>query len=222
MKQSEINLITIDGPAGSGKTTLAQMLSRELNIGYLDTGAMFRGIALYLGDNSWNLASEALEEQLMQITFELKGTGSNSRLIMNGQSLPAAIREEKVGIRASYLGQNYTVRKFLKKLQQDIGKTTSLVSEGRDMGTVVFPQADYKFFLDAGTKERAMRRWKQLSEQGQNPDFQEILSQLEQRDEQDKNRSTAPLTPASDAIIIDTTQLSQEQVFSRMLEHIQL
>ncbi len=222
MRQSEINLITIDGPAGSGKTTLAQEVSRELNIGYLDTGAMFRGIALYLGENSWNLPRELLEKYLLEITFELTGTGSESRLIMNGRPLSAAIREEKVGIWASYLGQNKTVREFLKKLQQDIGKTTSLVSEGRDMGTVVFPQADYKFFLDAGTRERAKRRWEQLTEQGQQADFEEILVKLEQRDEQDRNRSTAPLKPAPDAILIDTTHLNKEQVFSRILEHIHL
>jgi len=222
MGQSETKLITIDGPAGSGKTTLAKQLAAELNIGYLDTGAMFRAIALYLGENSWDLPQEQLEKYLQEIRFELSGIGSESWLIMNAQPLSPAIREEKVGIWASHLGQNHTVREYLKKLQQDIGKSTSLVTEGRDMGTVVFPQADYKFFLDASTRERAKRRWEQLSEQGQNPDFQEIFAKLEQRDEQDRSRSTAPLKPATDAIIIDTTQLNKEEVFSRMLEYIRV
>jgi len=213
-------LVTIDGPAGSGKTTLAKRLAQNLDIAYLDTGAMFRGIALYLGENSWNFPLDTLKTYLSNIKFELSGTGSNSGLIMNSIPLSTKIRSEEVGIWASHLGQITTVRKYLKKLQQEIGNQTSLVTEGRDMGTVIFPHADYKFYLDAGPEERAKRRWEQLIESGHNPDYREILSKLRQRDEQDINRAEAPLKPAQDAIVIDTTHLEKEQVFSQMLQYV--
>ncbi|MFW6415607.1 MAG: (d)CMP kinase [Thermodesulfobacteriota bacterium] len=222
MNRTDPLLITIDGPAGSGKTTLAKQLAQELAIAYLDTGAMFRGIALYLGENSWNLPLELLQEYLSSIKFQLTRTGSDSRLLMNEAPLSEDIRSEKVGIWASHLGQNTMVREYLKKLQQEIGNQTSLVTEGRDMGTVVFPHAKYKFYLDASAEERAKRRWEQLRENAQNPDYNEILYQLRQRDEQDMNRSTAPLKPAEDAIVIDTTHLDKKEVFSKMLQYVQL
>lgn len=213
-------LITIDGPAGSGKTTIAHDLAQILDIGYLDTGAMFRGIALHLGEDSWNLQVDVLRSRLSKIKFQLNGSGPNSQLILNKSALSSEIRNEKVGIWASYLGQNPIVREFLKKMQREIGSSTSLVTEGRDMGTVVFPDATHKFFLDADTRERARRRWEQLRGCGKNPNYEEILEKLQQRDAQDRNREFAPLKPASDAVRIDTSGLEKEKVFSSILQYI--
>ncbi|MDK2921822.1 MAG: CMP/dCMP kinase [Desulfonauticus sp.] len=213
-------LITLDGPAGVGKTTLAKKLAEKLQIAYLDSGAMFRGLAYYLGQDKLNLSEEELKPILNNFQFQLVLEGKGYFLYLNQKKLGEEIRTEEVGFLASSLGKLKVVRDFLKAEQQRLAENTSLVAEGRDMGTVVFPQADYKFFLDADCEERAKRRYKQLKMLGKEADLTLILEQIKQRDEQDRNRPIAPLKPAADAIIIDTTKLNLEEVFFKILSYI--
>ncbi len=215
---SGLNIITIDGPAGSGKSTLAKGVAQVLNLPYLDTGAMFRAIALYLGDGSWDWEDKVLSSALKKFRFSLRGNDVKAVLTLNNQTLGCEIRQEKIGNWASNLGKIKTIRDFLKKSQQDIGTSTSLVCEGRDMGTVVFPRARWKFFLQASDFERARRRWQQLISYGQKPDFDQVFEGIQARDLQDQQREFAPLKPAEDALIIDTTELSINEVKEKILD----
>ena len=149
-------IITIDGPAGTGKTTIAKLLAEKLNIAYLDSGAMFRTVAYILGENSWNWDKSKILAKIYDIEFTLKGVGKDSRLLLNGSPLPEDIRTEKVGLWASLIAQKPEVREHIKRMEQRIGRQTSLVAEGRDMGTVIFPWAKYKFFLDATIQELSL------------------------------------------------------------------
>ena len=212
-----LTTVTLDGPAGVGKTTLARRTARSLGVAYLDTGAMFRATAWRLGVDSWEWSEDRLAEALESLGFTLEGEGEDSRLLLNGAPLTEAIRTETVGMWASNLATLPVVRTFQKKAQQAIGAEVSLVAEGRDMGTVVFPGARYKFFLDATPRERGRRRFEQLRSMGQEADLETIVQAIEERDRQDRGRKTAPLRPADDAVVIDTTELSIEKVFDRIM-----
>ncbi len=205
-------VVTLDGPAGSGKTTVARMIADRLGIAYLDSGAMFRAFALRLGAQSWTWSEDVLLERLAGLEFALRGQGGQAALFLNGETLGEDIRREEVGMWASNLAKVGVVREVLKQAQQRLGAGTSLVAEGRDMGSVVFPRARYKFFLEAAPEERAGRRWLQLREMGVEEDLDALIANLRQRDEQDRNRTLAPLKPADDAVIIDTAGLTPEEV----------
>ncbi len=215
-------IITIDGPAGTGKTTIAKLLADRLKIAYLDSGAMFRTVAYILGENSWLWEKNKLLSKLYDINFTLKGVGKDSELLINNKPLPKEIRTEKVGLWASLIGQKPEVREHIKRMEQKIGRETSLVAEGRDMGTVVFPWAKYKFFLDASLEERAKRRYLQLKNMGVNVDFEQLKEEIRIRDEQDRNREIAPLKRAKDAILIDTTDLTIDEVLEKILSYIHI
>lgn len=211
-------VVTLDGPAGSGKTTVARMVADRLGIAYLDSGAMFRAFALSLGAQSRTWSEEVLRDRLDGLEFTLRGQGGQSVLLLNGEPLGEEIRREEVGMWASNLAKVGVVREILKQAQQRLGAGTSLVAEGRDMGSVVFPQARYKFFLEASPEERARRRWLQLKEMGVEEDLDALVANLRQRDDQDRNRSIAPLKPADDAVILDTAGLTPEGVVERIVE----
>lgn len=211
-------IVTIDGPAGVGKSTMAKLLARHLSIPYLDTGAMFRSVAWKLGDGSWEWGEEKLGMALDSIEYALSGIGEESVLSLNGTPIGDEIRTEEVGMWASNVATLPVVRTFLKKAQQDLGARFSLVAEGRDMGTVIFPDAPHKFFLDASVEERANRRFRQLKGLGKPADLEELKEQIAKRDHQDRNRAVAPLKAADDAVTIDTTEMKKEQVFAALKE----
>jgi cytidylate kinase len=211
-------IVTIDGPAGVGKSTMAKQLARYLSIPYLDTGAMFRSVAWKLGEGSWEWDEAKLGAALDGIEYGLSGTGEDSVLSLNGVPIGNEIRTEQVGMWASNIATLPVIRTFLKTAQQALGDKFSLVAEGRDMGTVVFPDARCKFFLDASVDERAMRRFRQLVAMGKPADLEELKEQIAKRDHQDRNRAVAPLKPADDATTIDTTEMTRGQVLAALKE----
>lgn len=211
-------IVTIDGPAGVGKSTMAKQLARELGIPYLDTGAMFRAIAWKLGEGSWTWDEATLQAKLAGFSFALSGIGEASVLSLNDTPIGDEIRTEEVGMWASNIATLPVIRTFLKTAQQDLGARFSLVAEGRDMGTIVFPDAPHKFFLDASVDERAKRRFLQLQALGKPAPLDDLKDQIAKRDHQDRNRAVAPLKAADDALTIDTTALTKPQVFEALVK----
>jgi len=213
-------LITIDGPAGAGKTTVSRALADRLGYRYIDTGALYRGVALAVKTEAINPQSDADLKQLcneLDLAFVVNEDGL--RLISNGQDISDRIRAPEITMLASTVSARPVVRKFLLDLQKNMGLEKAAVFEGRDMGTVVFPAADVKFFLDASTSKRAERRFDELkSKTSQTLD--EVHRDIQQRDQNDRTREVAPLKPARDAIIIDSTNLTIEQVVELMVSHI--
>lgn len=210
-------VITLDGPAGVGKSTLAKRLAEELGVAYLDTGAMFRTIAKILGPEGLALPRPAMEAELAKLRFSLSGSGAATVLSCNGIPTGREIRTEEVGMLASRYATLPAVRAYLKKAQQALGASYDLVAEGRDMGTAVFPNASDKFFLDASPEVRAERRAKQLAETGVTEDLAKVAARIKERDEQDRNRAIAPLVAAKDAVVIDTSRLDIDGVFNGIM-----
>jgi len=217
------NIITIDGPSGAGKSTISKLLAARLHYTYLDTGAMYRVVGLQVERAGLDLEAEGAREDLVQLLAGLDMTlapgeeGKDTRAFLNGEDVSDAIRTPEMAMVASRVSAQAEVRKKLTEMQRTIGKNGAIVAEGRDMGTIVFPNAMHKFFLDASPEERAQRRQKQLAENGQKVEFQEILAQIQKRDRADSGRSLAPLQPAEDAVIIDSSEMSIDEVVSFML-----
>jgi cytidylate kinase len=213
-------LITIDGPAGAGKTTVSRLLADRLGYRYIDTGALYRGVALAVKTQDVNPENDAELASLcsrLKLGFDLNNKGL--RLISNGEDVTDRIRSPEITMLASTVSAKSIVRQYLLELQRKLGREKAAVFEGRDMGTVVFPEADVKFFLDASAKTRALRRFAELkSESIQTLD--EVARDMQKRDQNDSTRQEAPLKPAADAIIIDSTDLSATQVVEAMLSHI--
>ena len=218
------NIVTIDGPSGAGKSTISKQLARKLHYTYLDTGAMYRVVGLQVARSGLDLQAENSREKLGQLLDSLDMTlapgedGRDTRVFLHGDDVSAAIRTPEIAMLASRVSAEPEVRKKLTRMQKAIGSKGAIVAEGRDMGTVVFPEARYKFFLDAAPEERAGRRQKQLQEQGLQVDFTELLAQIRKRDRDDSSRSLAPLQPAADAVVIDSSQMSIDEVVSCMLK----
>jgi len=210
-------VVTIDGPAGVGKTTLAKRVAQALGVAYLDTGAMFRVLALRMGPVTPETPWEAVSGRMGGLEFSLRGTGADTVLLADGAPVGDEIRTEAVAYAASTLATRPEVRALLLKAQQAMGRGASLVAEGRDMGTVVFPDAAHKFFLDARAEVRAARRVEQLAAMGQPADHAAILADITRRDIQDRTRAEAPLRPAPDAVVIDTSDLDIDGVFARIM-----
>ena len=217
------NIITIDGPSGAGKSTISKLLAARLHYTYLDTGAMYRVVGLQVERAGLDLEAEGAREDLVQLLAGLDMTlapgeeGKDTRAFLNGADVSDAIRTPEMAMVASRVSAQAEVRKKLTEMQRTIGKNGAIVAEGRDMGTIVFPDAMHKFFLDASPEERAQRRQKQLAENGQTVEFQEILAQIQKRDRADSSRSLAPLQSAEDAVIIDSSEMSIDEVVSFML-----
>lgn len=213
-----IPVIAIDGPSGSGKGTIATRLAAAFGWRLLDSGALYRIVGLAALESGFDLASPD-EERLvalvgrLQIQFTLDG-----RVLLDGDDITQPIRLPEVADAASRVARIGAVREALLTLQHGARVDPGLVADGRDMGTVVFPDATLKIFLDASVEERAQRRYAQLKEQGADVSLPDLFSSLRERDERDRNRSVSPLVPAPDAVLIDSTAMSIEQVFERVLE----
>lgn len=216
MKKEKI-IITIDGPSGVGKGTIAREIAEKMGLSYLDTGSMYRAFALKVINSGVDPDSKKdLEELINSTTIEI----SDNNIFLDSKEVTGIIRTEKISNMASSLATKSQVRNFLVDLQRNIGKNGNLVAEGRDMGTYVFPDADFKFYLDASTEERAKRRFLQLAKSGDKIDINSLKEDLMKRDKQDMERKESPLHPAVNAVIIDTTDMGKSEVVSKILLHI--
>ncbi|MED7819803.1 MULTISPECIES: (d)CMP kinase [unclassified Francisella] len=215
-------IITIDGPSGVGKGTLAKALAKHLNYKLLDSGAIYRLAALHCYKNNSNLENESqVQQTLKNLNIHFRIEDNIVKAFLNNEDVTKEIRSEQTGMLASKVAAYPSVRDILLNKQRDFATEQGLVADGRDMGTVVFTNAKYKFFLDADTRVTAKRRFDELEAKGLKPDFNKILADIEKRDFQDRNRKTAPLRPADDAIIIDTSNLSIKEVFDTVISKIQ-
>lgn len=206
--------VAIDGPAGAGKSTLARRLAADFGYIYVDTGAMFRTIGLYaLRAGKEPKDNEAVDALLPNITLEFAFIEGEQHIYLNGEDVSAAIRTEEVGMAASAVGANPAVRAFLLEMQRDMARTQNILMDGRDIGTVVLPNATVKIFLTASAEARAQRRAKELAEKGQPADFATVLADIRQRDYQDSHRAVAPLKQADDAILVDTSSIGLQESF---------
>ena len=201
--------IAIDGPAGAGKSTIAKMVSKELGYIYVDTGALYRTIALYITEN--DIADEDFEASLEKADVSLKFIDGAQRVFLGDRDVSDLIRTPEISMAASRTSAIPAVRAYLFETQQKIARENSVIMDGRDIGTVVLPNADVKIFLTASAEERANRRYKELSEKPDCPTYQEILDDIIKRDYQDMHRETAPLKQAEDAVLVDTTELNLEE-----------
>jgi cytidylate kinase len=217
---TRLNVITLDGPAGVGKSTLARLLAENLSIAYLDTGAMFRCLALRLGAGAEKLAENAVRLRCAGVRFSLDGRGKATKLCCDGLPVGDEIRSEKLGLLAARIAAVPAVREILKKAQRNIGEAAPLVAEGRDMGIVVFPDARFKFFLDAAPEVRAGRRLKDLEQHGETISLAELTGQIRRRDDMDRNRAIAPLRPADDALLVDTSRMTVGEALEFLLRRI--
>ena len=209
--------VAIDGPAGAGKSTLARRLAAELGYIYVDTGAMFRTIGLYaLRAGKDPKDNEAVNALLPEISLKFAFIGGEQHIFLNGEDVSTAIRTEEVGMAASAVGANPEVRAFLLGMQRDMAKTQDVLMDGRDIGTVVLPDATVKIFLTASPEARATRRWKEYQQKGVEVSYEEVLADVRQRDYQDTHRAAAPLRQADDAQLLDTSEMNFEQSLEAM------
>lgn len=209
--------VAIDGPAGAGKSTLARRLAAELGYIYVDTGAMFRTIGLYaLRAGKDPKDNEAVNALLPKISLKFAFIGGEQHIYLNGEDVSTAIRTEEVGMAASAVGANPAVRAFLLGMQRDMAKTQDVLMDGRDIGTVVLPDATVKIFLTASPEARATRRWKEYQQKGVEVSYEEVLADVRQRDYQDTHRAAAPLRQADDAQLLDTSEMNFEQSLEAM------
>ena len=216
MKNPHPLLIAIDGPAGAGKTTVSKMLAQDLGYRYLDTGALYRGVAYEVHAAGVAEDDDAGLERVCQ-TLQLEFR--DSRLLSNGVDISGRIRTPEITMLASTVSARPVVRQALLDLQRSLGRAKALVAEGRDMGTVVFPDADLKFFLDASVRQRALRRYEQYGE-AREQTLARIEQEIRQRDANDSSRDVAPLKPADDAVTIDSTAMDARQVVAKMMAHV--
>jgi cytidylate kinase len=211
-------LITIDGPAGSGKTTVSRRLAERLGYRYVDTGALYRAVAVAALDGDVAADDDKGLERLCG-RLEIAYDPATGRLLLDGRNVGPRLRSPQVSLLASAISARPVVRRFLLGLQRRLGRAKGAVFEGRDMGTVVFPDADIKFYLDAAPETRSLRRYRELdSEAGQT--LSQVRRDMQRRDRADSSRELAPLKPAPDAVAVDSTQISVEKVVETMMGHI--
>ncbi|MFC5077208.1 Cytidylate kinase [Vibrio thalassae] len=219
---SNTPVITVDGPSGAGKGTLCMLLAEKLGYHLLDSGAIYRVLALAAIHHGVDLESEdALVPLAMHLDVQFIAEGDLVKVILEGEDVSGELRKEETGNAASKIAALPRVREALLRRQRAFNVEPGLVADGRDMGTVVFTEAPVKIFLDASAEERAQRRFKQLQLKGLNVRFDDLLSEIEERDYRDRNRAVAPLRPADDALVLDSTSLNIEQVLEKALQYIE-
>jgi cytidylate kinase len=215
--------IAIDGPAGAGKSTIARAAARSLGFLYVDTGAMYRAIALHLLRNHVQVEdTSGIEELLKDMTIRISySSGGEQQIILNGENVTGQLRAEEVGNMASRSSANPRVREKLLQLQRDIARDNDVIMDGRDIGTFVLPNADVKVYLTASVEERAKRRCLELEEKGLQVDFEKVAEDIRTRDYQDMNRTIAPLKQAEDAVVIDSSKMSIPEVMDKIIDAFQ-
>ncbi len=213
-------VIAIDGPSSAGKGTVAKIVAQKLGFSYLDTGAMYRCVALTLKNNEVDINDDTkISEILNNTKIRLSSDNNKSlKVELNGKDVSKEIRTPEISRLSSDIATKISVRSFLTKLQREFAQNSNIVAEGRDMGTQVFPDANVKFFIDASVEVRTNRRYLQLQQAGIKTDIENLRKDIQNRDYQDKNREIAPLHPAINAVIIDTTNLEIDQVVDIILK----
>ena len=217
-----MHIITIDGPVGSGKSTVAKLIAERLGYAYLDTGAMYRAIGWKAYTTGIDLSEAALERLCASTNLGIELINGQQRIVIDGKDVTADIRTPEISRMSSVVSRFVSVRKYLVRLQREIGlewagQYGGIIAEGRDMATVVFPDATVKLYLDADIKERGRRRWEELRDKGVDVDLEDTIDGIRKRDESDTGRSADPLRKAEDAMLIDTTGLTIEGVVEKIL-----
>lgn len=211
--------VAIDGPAGAGKSTIARKAAKELGYIYVDTGALYRAIGLYALKHQVSMEEpQALERMLTGLRVDLRFIDGEQRVLLCDEDVSDQIRTPEVSMAASKVSAAPCVRQFLFQLQRDMAENHNVIMDGRDIGTVVLPQAQVKIFLTASPEARARRRYEELLQKGQRVDYEAVLSDIKQRDDQDTHREIAPLVPAKDALLVDTTDLDLAQSIERVIQ----
>lgn len=211
-------VVAIDGPAGAGKSTIAKEASKRLSVIYVDTGAMYRTVALYAIEKGVEKDNNAIIALLDEIDIDIRYTDGTQSIFLNGRDVSGLIRTNEVSMGASAVAVIPEVRLKLVELQRNLAKNQSVIMDGRDIGTYVFPDADVKIFLTASPEKRAQRRYLELIEKGMDADRQNILEDIKKRDKNDSEREFAPLRQADDAVLLDTSDLSLEDAISAAIE----
>ena len=215
--------IAIDGPAGAGKSSVAKAVAAKLGFIYVDTGALYRSIGVNALRNGLNTEDAAAVTALLPATkVELKFVDGTQRVFLNGEDVSEAIRMPEASMAASNVSAIPAVRTFLLDLQRDMAKNNNVIMDGRDIGTVILPDAQYKFFLTASAEVRADRRFKELAEKGIYVDYKALLEEIIQRDYNDSHRETAPLKQADDAILIDSSDMDIDEVINAIISNIKV
>ena len=216
-------IIAIDGPAGSGKSTVAKFIAKRLNYRYIDTGSMYRAVAWSAEKKDIDLSDEnAVGQWVTQLKIEFVADPAGQQVKVNGENATGLLKNEVVGRGAAKVAAQKRVREILVAKQQEIGESGNVVMDGRDIGTQVFPNAELKFFMDADAEERGKRRYLELKEKNLDVDLEKIIAEITQRDHEDRTRAISPLCPAEDAIKIDTTKFAIEEVIDKVMEQINL
>lgn len=213
--------VAIDGPAGAGKSTISRSAAEKLGYIYVDTGALYRTVGLNAVRVGADLTNpESIAKSIEGITVDLTYENGEQAVLLNNENVSSLIRTPEASMAASKVSAVPAVREFLFSLQQDIAKRNNCIMDGRDIGTVVLPNADVKIFLTASAEARAMRRYKELIEKGEKVEFNDVLADMKERDYNDSHRAIAPLKQADDAILLDTTELNLEQSIDKIVETI--
>lgn len=210
--------IAIDGPAGAGKSTIAKTIAKELDIVYVDTGAMYRAFGLYCLRNKISPDSSKLNEMVDCVNIKIKYNNGEQQVILNDENVTSLIRDEAVGSITSAISSNKKVRLKLVELQRELANEISVIMDGRDIGTYVLPDATIKIYLTASVEKRADRRWNELKQKGILDSYDKIKDEIEKRDYRDMNRDFAPLKKAEDAIEVDTSELTIDEVIDVVLK----